>query len=288
MPSSDITKIFADRLSDLIAELKSNSKKDLKTLADEIGIPASTLSAWQNDTREAGISCIVSISQYFNVTTDWLLGVSDNRTLNAASIGNETGLSDESIEHLKLAKAEKDSKQRFNEKMNEMYSEDEKEAFAKFIGLSKYCWADVIDKIISGLIFYPEVCIDLNNVVNMQMNGIDEEELEDRLITENYDVYKKIYPNGTVLIGKNYRDFMVNKISNTFRDFINFLLRDMNPIKDENDPYEQADKLRKSGTTFKEKLQNRIKLNSNWSSGQLYSNGDESLEDTHADDPETR
>ena len=75
MTGTDTTKCFADRLQDLIAD----SGKDMKTLASEIGISSGALSKYQNDNSEPGITALAKIAQYFGVTADYLVGMSDNK-----------------------------------------------------------------------------------------------------------------------------------------------------------------------------------------------------------------
>lgn len=47
-------------------------------LAKEIGFSQSAIAAWENETREPGLKTLLKIAQYFNVSTDYLLGNSDS------------------------------------------------------------------------------------------------------------------------------------------------------------------------------------------------------------------
>jgi len=97
--STKITKKFADNLGDLIAD----SKKPIKQLAEEIGVPAGSLSKYQNDSAEPGIVNFTKIANYFNVSTDWLLGLTKVRTtdLDIREISEKTGLTEEAIDNIK-------------------------------------------------------------------------------------------------------------------------------------------------------------------------------------------
>ncbi len=97
MPSTETTKVFADRLSDLIVTAKKKDGKDIRTLEKEIGISRAALSKYQNDEAEPGINAIKKIADYFSVSVDWLLGISNNRILENQDIGKRFGLSDEAI-----------------------------------------------------------------------------------------------------------------------------------------------------------------------------------------------
>lgn len=92
----DTTHIFAQRIKGLREERGLSQGK----LADEIGISRGALSYYESAQRTADISMLVKFASYFDVTTDYLIGLSDNRTPEAMDIGKITGLSDEAIEKL--------------------------------------------------------------------------------------------------------------------------------------------------------------------------------------------
>lgn len=102
MTGTETTKVFADRLGELIAQ----SGKDMKTLSREIGISAAALSKYQNDQGEAGVNALCKIAAYFHVTADYLLGCSRNRTAENAAVGKQLGLSDRAVEKLKTRQKE--------------------------------------------------------------------------------------------------------------------------------------------------------------------------------------
>ena len=87
---------FADRLQDLLA----SSDKSLSSLASEIGVPSGSLSTYQNNGREAGIISLKRIAKYFNVSADWLLGLSDTKHVEDSDIPNKTGLTPQAVETL--------------------------------------------------------------------------------------------------------------------------------------------------------------------------------------------
>lgn len=103
MTGTNVTKCFSDRLQDLI----SDSGKDVKTLASEIGVSSGALSKYQNDKGEPGITALCKIADYFGVTADYLIGISDNKTPENVSIGQATGLSDDAIKQLALTRNNK-------------------------------------------------------------------------------------------------------------------------------------------------------------------------------------
>ena len=76
MKGTETTKVFADKLFDLINEKKPKKHEEI---ANEIGVDKSSISKYINDNGEAGINSLVKIARYFNVSTDYLLGLSPNK-----------------------------------------------------------------------------------------------------------------------------------------------------------------------------------------------------------------
>ncbi len=92
--STDTSKIFADRLGDLIVE----SKKTIKTLSQEIGISEGALSKYQNDGAAPSINALAKIAAYFGVSADWLLGLSEFHTKKSEQVlAKDIGLSEQTI-----------------------------------------------------------------------------------------------------------------------------------------------------------------------------------------------
>lgn len=90
---------FQERLDDLVEEKRNSSKVSNAQMAQEIGIRKSSLSKYMNSEAEAGIHSLVKIAKYFNVSTDYLLGLSEDKTTdtNIKIACHTTGLSDSSI-----------------------------------------------------------------------------------------------------------------------------------------------------------------------------------------------
>ena len=68
-----VIEIFAERLK----ELREDNKVSLKTLANAIGVTDIAISRWENLKRVPNIEVLSAIADYFNVTTDFLLGKKD-------------------------------------------------------------------------------------------------------------------------------------------------------------------------------------------------------------------
>lgn len=65
--------IFAQRLR----ELRQEKGLSMKQLAKEIGTTDAAISNWENEINEPKISYLKSIAVFFNVSTDYLLGLEE-------------------------------------------------------------------------------------------------------------------------------------------------------------------------------------------------------------------
>lgn len=88
--------IFAERLK----ECRVKKGLTQEQLANVFGISKNSVFCYETDRREPGIDTLTQFAQYFEVTADYLLGLSDNRTAETAAIGDKLGLSDEAINRL--------------------------------------------------------------------------------------------------------------------------------------------------------------------------------------------
>jgi transcriptional regulator with XRE-family HTH domain len=91
-----------------------------KEFAAALGVPYRTVTNYENGSREPGSEYILKVADYCCVTTDWLLGFSDNAR--AAAPGSEfarllsaAGENDQVLirEYLKLPQADRDAVIRF-------------------------------------------------------------------------------------------------------------------------------------------------------------------------------
>lgn len=92
------TIIFRNRLKKLRTEKKLNQSD----LAKELGISRGAVSYYENGERTPDINVLCSIAEYFNVSTEYLLGYSEEKesNLDIIDIKNKTGLSEKSILNL--------------------------------------------------------------------------------------------------------------------------------------------------------------------------------------------
>ena len=66
-------QVFAERLRDLRLEKGVGQNK----LASNLGLSNASISYWANGKQEPTASAIVKLAVYFDVPTDYLLGVTD-------------------------------------------------------------------------------------------------------------------------------------------------------------------------------------------------------------------
>lgn len=95
--------IVKDKLTSGIIMINERLKKLRKdfninqvTLAKELGVSKQCVSNWENDNILPSIEMLIKISKYFNVSTDYLLGLEPKKTLDVSKLSNTQ------IAHLKL------------------------------------------------------------------------------------------------------------------------------------------------------------------------------------------
>lgn len=73
---SSIKIVFGERLK----ALRNEKQKTLRELAENLNIPYSTLANYERGEREPSYENLVTIADFFGVTTDYLIGRSDFKT----------------------------------------------------------------------------------------------------------------------------------------------------------------------------------------------------------------
>ena len=87
MKRTDTTQRFSDRMSELI-RLKRKDGVKISDIASSSGVPTGSISQYQREDAEAGINSLEKLAKYFKVSTDYILGLTDNPDLQ-----KNTGLS---------------------------------------------------------------------------------------------------------------------------------------------------------------------------------------------------
>lgn len=101
----DLAKTIGDRINEALA-LRDVKQKDL---AKMLGVTDNTVSYYCSGSRTPNTQQITEIAKFLNVSADWLLGLSDNRTTDQATkeLCETLGLSDLAIDLLKRSKISK-------------------------------------------------------------------------------------------------------------------------------------------------------------------------------------
>lgn len=99
--STTITKTFADRLSDLVEEKKATGLSH-NGICEQAGVGSGAMSDWLSDTKTANIDSLRKLAKYFDVSADWLLGLSEARStdIDVQKICKKTGLSEGIVNYL--------------------------------------------------------------------------------------------------------------------------------------------------------------------------------------------
>lgn len=80
-----------------IKELRTLRGINQMQLANEIGVTKQCVSNWENDNILPSIEMLIKLSSFFNVTTDYLLGLEKDKRLIDVQ-----GLSEQQIAHIAL------------------------------------------------------------------------------------------------------------------------------------------------------------------------------------------
>lgn len=62
-----------------LKELRKENNLSQKELADDLNMPRSTVASWELGNRIPKISHIVALAEYYDVTIDYLLGLSEGK-----------------------------------------------------------------------------------------------------------------------------------------------------------------------------------------------------------------
>lgn len=97
---------IGERLKDARVDFNKNKKQTIQEVSDATGIPKSTISEIENDKREPGAGIIRKLAEYYGVSSDFLLGLSDIKTTDTTvqSIIEYTGLSEDNVDFLHVRK----------------------------------------------------------------------------------------------------------------------------------------------------------------------------------------
>ena len=82
-----------------IKELRTEMHKSLRDVASELNISYSSLSKYERGDQQPSYETLIRIANYFNVTTDYLMGITNSKSSENRSICDQLNLSDEAIQN---------------------------------------------------------------------------------------------------------------------------------------------------------------------------------------------
>ena len=86
------------RLGERLAELRGDRGLTQKDLSDQLHISSSSISAYETGARLPSIEAVFDFAEYFDVTTDYLLGRTDNSV--SPSVLKQEIVDGESVERI--------------------------------------------------------------------------------------------------------------------------------------------------------------------------------------------
>ncbi len=115
-------------INERLRELRKSKNITQSELAQKMNVAKTTIAAYEQGKNEPSMSMLIKIANYFNVSTDYLLGNSDGRIISDQELYDRLGLTDEaicSLEHLSnLSKANEHNK-KLLENVNALLSDFE-------------------------------------------------------------------------------------------------------------------------------------------------------------------
>lgn len=83
-------------LNETIRKLRLACKISQVELASALNVSKQCVSNWENDNIQPSVEMLVKVARYFQVTTDYLLGLTSEKTISV------DGLTEEQIVHIQL------------------------------------------------------------------------------------------------------------------------------------------------------------------------------------------
>ena len=81
-------------LNQRILELRTARRISQVKLGEILGVSKQSVSNWENDNIQPSIEILMKLAEYFGVSTDYIMGLEEKRTLDV------TGLSLEEVAHI--------------------------------------------------------------------------------------------------------------------------------------------------------------------------------------------
>lgn len=90
---------------DRIKMLREEANMSITKLASEFEKSEAAIRAWEIGRTKPDVDTLVKLSQYFRCSTDYILGISDGKTIEKDALVNDLGINDQNIDLLRLLKS---------------------------------------------------------------------------------------------------------------------------------------------------------------------------------------
>jgi len=93
------------KFSVTLAKLRQEKGLSQRQAARELGVSQALLSHYETNAREPKLDFVIRLCDYYSVTTDYMLGLTDERRDGASRLASEVGEIVSALEELKEAEA---------------------------------------------------------------------------------------------------------------------------------------------------------------------------------------
>ncbi|MGM9936558.1 MAG: helix-turn-helix domain-containing protein [Candidatus Ornithomonoglobus sp.] len=154
-------------ISHRIKELREEKGISQSALAKDLSVKQQTVAQWEKGERALKAESIVLLAKYFNVTADYILGISEYKQSQAANIGATTGLTENAINALKSLKSHSAVLSYCLSKFIE-----QRELFGVLLSIDSYIWHKLSNAVYENLI--------LKEFVNQKKLNISQSDIDER------------------------------------------------------------------------------------------------------------
>lgn len=220
MSKTERTRIFAERLQELV-DLKQDEDITLNQTkqAKQMNVPHQSFAKYANDEAECSISTICKIAEYYGVSTDYLLGLTDIKStdIKERDICEKLGLNQLSLDTIKSIKE------------LDIYTRNKDVP-------CKYSLIDTFNFIIEAINFCSKALFHLNATINFNTDFKGKSELE-KLDSSIFEVFKKGFPEAsrwldgkvTLITNESYKNILKKETEKFFEDIVHCIVATYNP-----------------------------------------------------------
>ncbi len=182
--------------------------KKQKELAAYLGVKDNVVSYFVSGARVPNTEQIIKISKFLNVSTDYLLGQSDNLTTDPTvkAACDYTGLSENAVSllHAMAENKEIDLEYHWERGLERPY----------------YREIDILSILIEALNYNPDMLDALMEFFNTDFRTSDVEEIQDTISAKYPELLFKIFMGGTILKGAAYKKYVQTNVERCFSNFM--------------------------------------------------------------------